>query len=203
MEKQRELISVFALAFAVALLLPGLSIAGSLEPPSNAVDQSGNPVSTMKTLDQIPPTWSQKLPCDTTACPRFEIVMDGVGVLDKETGLVWQRYPYNFNNDWEYAVWFCDGGVSPGFGGRGGWRLPTMQELASLVDATQTNPALPSGHPFEGVSWGFYWSATAKVSDPNSIKGVNMGNGLREIHDKGSTSYHWWCVRGGQGPDLQ
>jgi len=200
MKKQRKLISVFVVLFAVALLLPGLCTAGSLEPPSNAVDQSGNPVPTMKTLDHIPPTWSQKLPCDTTACPRFEIVMDGTAVLDKETGLVWLKCPYNFNNNWDYAEYYCNGA---NFGGRRGWRLPTMQELASLVDPTQTNPALPIGHPFDCVAWSFYWSATASASDTSRVWGVNIGNGLRDIHDKANTSYYFWCVRGGQGPDLQ
>lgn len=44
---------------------------------------------TMKTLDQIPPTWSHTMP----AAQRFEVVFDGEAVLDKETGLVWEQSP--------------------------------------------------------------------------------------------------------------
>ena len=35
-----------------------------------------------------------------------------------------------------------------------------FEELASLVDAKQRNPALPPGHPFQGVQNTSYWSAT-------------------------------------------
>ena len=35
----------------------------------------------------------------------------------------------------------------------------------SLVDRSQLNPALPSGHPFIDVQNDFYWSATTTASD--------------------------------------
>ena len=43
----------------------------------------------LEKLEQIPPVWSQILP----ASERFELVLDGKAVLDKETGLVWERTP--------------------------------------------------------------------------------------------------------------
>ncbi len=40
------------------------------------------------------PSWDQTLACATTSnCPRFILVMGGVAVLDRETGLVWERSP--------------------------------------------------------------------------------------------------------------
>jgi hypothetical protein len=56
--------------------------AGSLEP-------AGPPASTMKTLDEVPPTWSQTLP----TAVRFVAVLGGAAILDRETGLVWESAP--------------------------------------------------------------------------------------------------------------
>lgn len=145
---------IIAAFVAAAGLFPSAVMAGQLEPPSSAVDGSGNPVPTMKTLDQIPPAWSQKLPADK----RFELVLDGAAVLDKETGLVWARYPGTEYLYWEDAMNYC---WNLTIGGRKGWRLPSIEELASLVDPalvdpTTMKPALPDGHPFVNVpssSW--------------------------------------------------
>src|SRR3989304_768790 len=77
--------AAIVMAVAAMMFFPVMGIAGSLEP-------SAAPAPTMKTLNQIPPTWSQKLP----AAQRFELVLDGYAVLDKETGLVWEKSPTNY-----------------------------------------------------------------------------------------------------------
>ena len=51
-------------------------------------------------------------------------------VLDKETRLVWQRAPSASLAGWSNANAFCNFLL---LGGRFGWRLPTIQELASLI----------------------------------------------------------------------
>ncbi len=189
----RVVVSIFT-AFALALILAGLSIAGSLEP-------SDPPGPTMKTLDQIPPTWDQILP----ASDRFVLVMGGVAVLDKETGLVWEKSPTGVGDSvyWSSALSGCADLFK---GGRMGWRLPTVQELLSLVDPTQY-PALPSGHPFTNVQLGLYWSATTSVTFDGSSSSdallLDTSGGLSSNPKVGTFAFHVWCVRGGQGLDSQ
>lgn len=181
------LISAIITTFgATAMFLPGLIRAGDLEP-------SGPPGPTMKTLDQIPPTWSQTLP----AAERFELVLGDAAVLDKETGLVWMQSPEPAPADWIGSVSSC---YSMIFGDRMGWRPPTMEELTSLIDPAQRGPALPSGHPFANVNLGFHWSSTTLATNNNLAWGVSFYDGRVSILDK-STRYFFWCVRGGQGHD--
>src|SRR5689334_12644792 len=50
-----------------------------------------------------PPAWTQKLACDTpSACPRFSVLggLNNEAVLDRETGLVWERTPVVIEMDW-------------------------------------------------------------------------------------------------------
>ena len=174
-----------------ALILPVMIQAGSLEP-------TAAPAPTMKTLDQIPPTWSQKI----TGSARFDLVLGGAGVLDKETGLVWAR---NANlagakMAWEAAINYCIYDLL--IGGRLGWRLPSIEELSSLVDKTQISPALPSGHLFTNVLSQGYWSATTIVTGAPIAWVVGFAIGDVVYPNKASL-YNAWCVRGGPGYDAR
>jgi hypothetical protein len=80
------------------------------------------------------PSWDQKLQCDTQAtCPRFIVLTnwDSNAVLDRETGLVWQRSPVQGTANWNNAHFQCNYVTTTG--NRMGWRLPTIQELTSLA----------------------------------------------------------------------
>ena len=189
---------------ASAVSLPGVISAGDLEPPPEAVDGSGNPVSTMKTLDQIRPTWSQKLRADdgdpVTGCgsSRFECVMDGQAVLDKETGLVWERSPDDTLRKWSAAISHC---YEREVANRKGWRLPTVEELASLVDNDNSNPPLPTDHPFSNVQSDFYLSSTTYRNDTTSMLAIQFTGGLVQVGTKSTAYGYEWCVRGGYGYD--
>ena len=151
------------------------------------------------------PSWDQKLRCDApSTCPRFQILgnWDSEAVLDRETGLVWETVPSTANVTWNFAVGECSGLYK---GGRMGWRLPTIQEIGSLIDragASPFTPALPTGHPFT-VEQTLYWSATTYVSSATATKVMDVGTGVGGSGYSKSARARMWCVRGGSGLEAQ
>ena len=86
--------------------------------------------------------WDQVLP----AADRFNVLaaFNNKAVLDKETGLVWERSPLTGTTTQSVARGNCTNHTT---GGRKGWRLPSVHELASLVDPSMVapGPMLPRG----------------------------------------------------------
>ena len=120
-------------------------------------------------------------------------------VLDKETGLVWERFP----NDTErtYAMTSIHA-IQKILGNRLGWRVPTVEELASLLDPS-TPDALPAGHPFINLQTGlneFYWTSSTYVGDTAYAWSVSLDLAYPSPTLK-SASQFVWCVRGGYGHD--
>src|SRR5262245_31886594 len=79
------------------------------------------------------PSWDQTLACTAVAtCPRF-VVLSNFGaeaVLDRETGLVWQRTPSVTSFTWLDGVSECR---KLTIGNRMGWRMPSLDEIGSLL----------------------------------------------------------------------
>lgn len=187
------------------LMFTAPAFAGDLNP-------NAPPGPTMKTLNEIPardeviPPWSQILP----ASERFKVLSYNTGevqfpwgVLDRETGLVWERVPDSALHSWTGARGHCQ---SLEVDGRHGWRLPIVEETASLLDTTvSTPPYLSIGHPFivqldVSMELNRYWSNTSYADDPASAEAnvINFGTGNRGSLPKSDT-YKAWCVRGGRG----
>ena len=170
-------------------------------------------LATIATAQVMP--WDKQI----TDNKRFKVINQygNAAVLDQETGIVWERSPTPTKTKWSpYGLTAtahiqCNVKV---VGNRLGWRLPTIQELASLLDPTQIRPPLPVGHPFvlsADQQIGQFWSATTastdtadtnaawfvdfNVLDPNSF--VLYGAGQKD------TLRYYWCVRSGQGVDPQ
>ncbi len=144
--------------------------------------------------------WSQRI----DSAKRFTVLsaFGGQAVLDGETGLVWQQAPSATSFTWSSAQFHCN---SEETGGRRGWRLPALQELASLVDATDLSPDLdlPPGHPFDNVQTAQYWSSTASADFANGAWYVDFSDDGEVGEDAKTTSLRTWCVRTGAGSDLQ
>ena len=158
------------------------------------------------------PSWDQKLQCDTQAtCPRFIVLSNwnSEAVLDRETGLVWDRSPVASGFIWSSAVSTC---VARTTGNRFGWRLPTVNELASLFDPSATNvPFLPSGHPFNGLPTGStsFWTVTpgteAGTGHRNVGYALSAGGPSFSVSHVSTDTFPLgvWCVRGGLFPGPQ
>ena len=143
------------------------------------------------------PSWDQTLPSNT----RFIVLsnMNSEAVLDRETGLVWERTPSTSFFNWNAALFHCG---DSNLGGRTGWRLPARAELLSLVDRSQSNPSLPAGHPFT-VQSSDYWSASSTAGNSVSAWDVNFVAGSMISDAKTVSGIRAWCVRGGPGVDPQ
>ena len=98
------------------------------------------------------PAWDRKLP----AAFRFVVLTnwDYAAVLDKETGLVWERAPGPVPQTWSAAKMAC---LNKTVSNRKGWRLPSAVELMSLIDPSVTSGREPApgpslcGHPAPSI----------------------------------------------------
>ncbi len=147
---------------------------------------------------------------------RFVVLekFNGEAILDKETQLVWQREPKDQPNSSFFQVNFF-GAVSHCYtvttGNRMGWRLPTAEELTSLLVETPTQSgvlraALPSEHPFIGITSDRYWSITSgslNATPPTPGRYVVAMNepeiSTVALETNLQVSHPTWCVRGHGG----
>lgn len=106
--------------------------------------------------------------------PRFINHGDG-RVTDKLTGLMWTQdsdapgpgvcNPGGAKN-WSAGLQYVGCLNAQNYLGHNDWRLPNKNELRSLFDYSQANPALPLGHPFLNVLKDdtMFWTSTAALN---------------------------------------
>jgi hypothetical protein len=133
--------------------------------------------------------WGRKY---NNASERYVVLasFNNEAVLDKETQLVWQRRAYALGTTWPFAVTRCQIVLT---GGRGGWRLPSLSELASLVGA---GSVLPAGHPFLDLGPNeLFWTSTEPPHTTNTAYAkALLGSGtITQIKQVG---FRYLCVRG-------
>jgi hypothetical protein len=124
------------------------------------------------------------------ASPRFTLVLNGAGVRDARTGLIWEQEPDREHDVWGRSNERC---TTKTVGGQSGWRGPTVDELKTLIDPTQHDPALPAGHPFSNIKSEIYWTATPDPKDDILAWQVSFFSG-EPVNDQKSGTRRMWCV---------
>jgi hypothetical protein len=119
--------------------------------------------------------------------PRFDLPESG-WVRDRLTGLLWRqdadlsREPLN----WGQALAAARN--------TGHARLPTINELESLVDCSRHSPSLPEKHPFSQVREA-YWSSTTSLFEPDWAWALYLNKGACGVGQKKDPHFYVWLVR--------
>ncbi|SFV75274.1 hypothetical protein MNB_SM-3-2 [hydrothermal vent metagenome] len=101
---------------------------------------------------------------------------DGKGVVfDTTTHLMWQdsQDDVNGSKTWGEAIVYCE---NLEYASYDDWYLPNINELLTIVDIHQSDPAINSHFVYK-ESYPPYWSSTASVDDSNYAFSVNFDIG--------------------------
>ena len=116
-------------------------------------------------------------------CGDSRYKVNGEVVTDKLSSLMWQRSDDGQKKSWSEAKDYC---ASLKLLGHKDWRLPSIDELVSIVDKKKFAPAIDR-KAFECKN-AYYWSATeatdkgAKLTDARGVMFKN-GNHMRYFKD--------------------
>jgi hypothetical protein len=120
--------------------------------------------------------------------PRFTVEEDGV--RDLLTGLLWKRSTDLLGAcTWDEALQEAKKQSDK----NRTWRLPTIRELESLVDAEQHSPALPENHPFTDIREA-YWSSTSSAYAPDWAYCLYLHKGAVGVGFKAKREFQAWLV---------
>jgi len=92
---------------------------------------------------------------------RFELPADGTYVIDHKTGLMWSR-DESKRSDFDDADAHCR---ALRFGGFSDWRLPTLDELQTIVDRSRYSPAIDTNVFNTNAGW--TWTSDEYKGNPD------------------------------------
>jgi hypothetical protein len=132
---------------------------------------------------------------DSDASSRFTLILNDAAARDNRTGLIWEQDPDRLHDVWGASVARC---LTKEVGGKKGWRAPSIDELKTLIDASQHDPALPAGHPFANIKSEIFWTATPHPTDDIVAWQVSFFSG-EAVTDQKSGTRRIWCVLSDSG----
>ncbi len=133
--------------------------------------------------------------------PRFTDNSDGT-ITDNLTGLIWLENANCFSTrTWNQALSDSNGlatgscGLTDG-SAAGDWRLPNVNELASLLDFGQAPRTLPAGYTFTNVQMAPYFTSTTVYINTSTAWTIQFSYGHTYGDSKTDANYVW-PVKGG------
>ena len=114
-------------------------------------------------------------------------------VTDNGTGLMWAQATAPAATTWKEALAWCESQVLAGYND---WRLPTIKELASLVN-NNTDGQFIDVNNFPDTTSAYYWSSTTSANSPDNAWAVNFTYGM-SIRSNKSVLYDVRAVRDGR-----
>jgi hypothetical protein len=116
-------------------------------------------------------------------------------VTDCNTGLIWQRgdEQNETSRNWREALDYCAGLE---LAGHRDWRLPTIEELRTLVDPGKSDPTINTRYFPDCYSY-HYWSSSTSATNPDDAWLVAFYFGHAHWYPKDVVFCYVRCVRGG------
>lgn len=141
-------------------------------------------------------------PSDPAVAPPDQYSEPATGeVLDNYTGLVWQKDYSDGTMSFSEAQSYCE---SLGLNGQS-WRLPSIRELATLVDEAQVAPSI-NRTMFPDTQYGsrsndWYWGSHAARGNASAAWAINFDDGFTGFNAGASGDWNYFtaawakCVR--------
>jgi len=114
-------------------------------------------------------------------------------ITDIDTGLMWQVQVSDIKKNWKDALSYCENLVYAEYSD---WRLPDREELRSIVNYSNKNPAI--FEQFNDTMLEYYWSSTTNANYASSAWGIDFKYGDDSYSRHKSSEYYVRAVRGGQ-----
>ena len=143
--------------------------------------------------------WAAENTAVTATTPTSDFVLDNVNgtAYHQKTGLTWKRcaegQTWNGSTctgaeayySWPQALNLASGG----------WRLPNLKELNSIIEQRNYSPAI-NGAVFPAPPNTYFWSASPYAPDAGNAWNVNFNNGNDNANNQGNNAVR--LVRGGE-----
>lgn len=127
-----------------------------------------------KTTAPAPLTGERFVRLGTDGKPTLDAQDEWAAALDRKTGLIWSADVIGSKDGMPWAeAKTAVAGIK--LLGKSDWRLPTIQELLSIVDYERFDPAVDTQY-FKGP-FGFTWSSTVAKSPSGCAWGVDLDDG--------------------------